>query len=66
MLTDHASNDDTDVLEKILAGIPKESASEEADISKKDDKQETWKDKKNTETETYEYSDDKDLSDAEW
>jgi len=56
-----ASNDGE--LDKLLAELEKKP--EEADIPKKDDKN-PYKDKKNDDYNTYEYSDDKDLSDEDW
>ncbi len=50
-------------LNKLLEEIGKKP--EESDSSKKQDKN-PFKDKKNDESNTYEYSDDIDLSDGDW
>ncbi len=55
-------SDDVEV-DKILAELGNKT--EESNSSKKDDKN-PFKDKKNDEGNDYEYSDDIDLSDAEW
>ncbi len=56
-----------DALDKLLADLPsgKENKAEEKPIIKKKDES-PFKDKKNDESNTYEYSDDKDLSDEDW
>ncbi len=56
------SNDDVDI-DKLLAEIKGET-SEESNKSK--EVKNPFKDKKNDDSNTYEYSDDKDLSDDDW
>ncbi len=50
-------------LDKLIAEI--DNPKEESNISKKDDKN-PFKDKKNDDNNSYEYSDDIDLSDGDW
>ncbi len=57
-------SNETANIDEILAELKNETV-EEKPFPKKVDKPK-WADKKNTETETYEYSEDKDLSDDEW
>ncbi len=61
-MSDHKETDDGG-LDKILAELEKKP--EVSDIPKKVDKN-PFKDKKNDDSNTYEYSDDIDLSDTEW
>ncbi len=64
-MSDHKDSNEDAELNKLLEEIDKPITSEESNSSKKDDKN-PFKDKKNDESNTYEYSDDIDLSDAEW
>ncbi len=57
------TNDDVNI-DKLLEEIKGET-SEVSDTPKKEDKN-PYKDKKNDDSNTYEYSDDKDLSDDDW
>ncbi len=57
------SNDDAE-LNKLIEEIGKPNTSEESNSSKKD--KNPFKDKKDDEHNTYEYSDDIDLSDEDW
>ncbi len=63
-MTSKDSNEDAE-LNKLLEEIDKPTTSEESNPPKKDDKN-PYKDKKNDESNEYEYSDDIDLSDIEW
>ncbi len=65
------SNDGSDTLNELLAELEKETLPEESSSDKSEkikDKQasKTIKDLKNTDTDTYEYSEDRDLSDNDW
>ncbi len=59
-----SETNDEDNIDKLLAEIKNES-SEVSDIPKKEIKN-PFKDKKDDEHNTYEFSDDKDLSDDDW
>ncbi len=58
------SNDSAE-LDKLLTELEKPTTDEETKSHKKDDKN-PFKGKKNDESNTYEYSDDIDLSDGDW
>ncbi len=57
-------SNDTEDIDKLLAEI-KDEPVEESNIPKKEIKN-PYKDKKNDESNEYEFSDDKDLSDTDW
>ncbi len=57
-------SNETDNIDELLAELKNETV-EESNIPKKEDKN-PYKDKKNDDYNTYEYSDDKDLSDDDW
>jgi len=63
-VTSQDSNEDAE-LNKLIAEIDKPITSEESKIPKKEDKN-PFKDKKDDENNSYEYSDDIDLSDGDW
>ncbi len=58
------SNETTDI-DELLAELKNEPV-EESNTPKKKEIKNPYKDKKNDEFNTYEFSDDKDLSDTEW
>ncbi len=58
------SNEDAE-LNKLIEELDKPITSEDSDIPKKVDKN-SIKDKKNDDFNTYDYSDDIDLSDGDW
>ncbi len=57
-------SNETEDIDKILAEFKGEPV-EESNKSKKEDKN-PFKDKKNDDSNTYEYSDDKEMDDFEW
>ncbi len=57
-------SNETEDIDKLLAEL-KDEPVEESTVPKKSIKN-PYKDKKSDESNTYEFSDDKDLSDAEW
>ncbi len=65
MSTSPDSNEDEE-LNKLIEELDKPTTSEESIISKEKKDKNPFKDKKNDESNTYEYSEDIDLSDDEW
>ncbi len=55
-----------DTIAKLLEENPKVDESKDSIPPKKEYKKPDWADKKDTETEIYDYSDDMELDDKEW